>query len=191
MKIGIDLDAVLFDISVIFKEANESLGIEYIPPDVWSMDCYTADVKMEIFRRLKDPEHVGNMPLTEPLIDLVEHFYNWKKEGHDLYIVSSRYRECHHITRTLCEYMFPMMDDIHLVTESKKDKLIELDIDVHIDDGPHVVEECIQNEIPIIMISNEKTPYNYYLRDKVSHTYSILNITAESLEHVLYAAYCI
>ena len=36
-----------------------------------------------------------------------------------------------------------------------------------LDDNPHVIEDCLLSKATPILISNEKTPYNQYLRDKV------------------------
>ena len=40
-------------------------------------------------------------------------------------------------------------------------------IDYMLDDNPHVIEDCLLSKATPIVISNEKTPYNQYLRHKV------------------------
>ena len=49
---------------------------------------------------------------------------------------------------------------------SKINVIKELNPIVHFDDSPVVIDECLDNNVGVHMISNKSTPYNHYLRDK-------------------------
>jgi hypothetical protein len=54
-------------------------------------------------------------------------------------------------------------------SKPKLDALKEYKIDLCFDDAPHVISDCIANNIDVVMISNDDTPYNHHLRDSVEH----------------------
>ena len=51
----------------------------------------------------------------------------------------------------------------------KSDILKELQPDIHFDDSPFVISGCLEKNVPVVMISNDSTLYNHYLRGRVEH----------------------
>ena len=69
------------------------------------------------------------------------------------------------------------MDNIIDVNGHTKIKAIkENGIDLVIDDSPIVVEECLDAGIDCVMISNSKTLYNHYLRDKIQWAKNLFQV---------------
>lgn len=61
------------------------------------------------------------------------------------------------------------MSQVYDNPTAKIDVLKEIKTDLHFDDGPHVVSDCIRHGVNIAMISNPNTLYNHHLRDKVKY----------------------
>ena len=51
----------------------------------------------------------------------------------------------------------------------KSDILRDIGTDIHFDDSPYVIQGCLQKDVPVVMISNNSTLYNHYLRDHVEY----------------------
>jgi hypothetical protein len=69
------------------------------------------------------------------------------------------------------------MDNIIDVNgHTKIEAIKENGIDLVIDDSPIVVEECLDVGIDCVMISNSKTLYNHYLRDRVQWAKNLFQV---------------
>ena len=63
-----------------------------------------------------------------------------------------------------------MFDDSRLIhSKPKLTALKEHKIDLCFDDAPHVVSDCVANNIDVVMISNYDTAYNHHLRKSVEN----------------------
>ncbi len=53
--------------------------------------------------------------------------------------------------------------------QPKVEVLKEIGTELHFDDSPNVVGDCLREGVNIAMISNDTTLYNHYLRNRVQH----------------------
>ena len=64
-------------------------------------------------------------------------------------------------------------ENIHITDFDKVQLAKFLKLDVIFDDSPIVIQNCLDNNIPCVMISTPVTPYNHHLRNKVEHYTSL------------------
>lgn len=179
MKISIDLDGVIFNMDWLFQQIHSFNNEEYHYPVTWKMDNFSEKIRYDIFDAFRSPDTMYHVPFLFSSISIGNFFYNLIIDGgNELYIVSSRYKEIHTMTKEILLKEFPMLkkDNIYIIEGSKIPVLKELNIDLHIDDSPEVIESCLEKKIDCIMVSNETTVYNHYLRDRVKWIDNIFDI---------------
>ena len=183
MKISIDLDNVIFNAEPLYKMAFKIVGKKYkIPTDYDIYKCYgtqIADTLMDLFQS----DYLYQMPLVYPKIPIVLNNL-MKKPGIEIAFVTERVKKQPDKTfRQLRDAgIHCSMSQIYDMPGFKPDILAQIKPDVHYDDSPNVVLGCIERHVPIVMISNAKTPYNHHLCDIVENYRGLLTaLTAEGL----------
>ena len=168
MKISFDLDNVLFDMEAVYKKACIDCNIKFYRPKLWDVyQCYPKEVA-DRMKYLFGQDILYTMPIINK--KFVKIINDLMKE-HEIYFVSQRKikqpeKSYQQIINSGIKCDFNQIYDKDL---PKFKVLQELNVNLHFDDSPVVVEDCIKYNIPIVMISNYKTLYNHYLRDKVEY----------------------
>jgi hypothetical protein len=180
MKIGIDLDGVLFDIQAVEKKICFRNGVDWTPAPDWNYSNYSEGFRKQIFSGFANPElMVDNITFLHPIEDIKRVMEKFINEGHELYIVSARAGSVAEQTTDFIKGHFS--DYIKGIfcgdMKSKIPKLKEFGIEVMIDDSPKVIEECLENDITPIMISSDSQLYNHYLRDEVNWFSDFVKVT--------------
>lgn len=181
MRICLDLDSTIFDFVPLYRQAFKGTQYQYYHPYRWNVyECYPkslADVLMRIFT---SPAifHTSLLDNRIPAVvnALVSNF------EYDVRVITARNvrrpGEKHKLqtSEEMQEETFKQLQraKIHLPKEkitvtghSKLEEFQKQQIDLVFDDSPHIIEECLANDIDSVMISNETTPYNHYLRNRV------------------------
>ena len=175
MIITIDLDGVVFDLNKIIKDIFIKYNLEYFTPKTWTFDGYPENIKQEIYKSFKT-DAVVNTPLIDNKIRNTIYTLNLESS---IYFVSSRFKDLHKPTIERMLNEFPFLDNSQILltdNQSKTPILKQLKSNLHIDDSPSVIQECLDNKINCIMISNEDSEYNKHLKNKVFHTSSLNNV---------------
>lgn len=175
MIITIDLDGVIFDLNQINRYVFKENNLDYISPKSWDMNEYPNHIRNEIYKRFKTND-VANTPIINNKIRDTLYVLNLENS---IYFVSSRFKELHKPTIERMLYEFPFLDNSQIILTDNQSKipiLKHMKSDLHIDDSPYVIQECLNNEVNCIMISNGETQYNHSLRNKVFHMKSLDNI---------------
>ena len=170
MKISFDLDNTLFDMEEVYKIACREYNVKYHRPKHWAVyDCYpkeVADRMLELFAE----DVLYTMPIINKKYAKIVNGLIESSE-HQVYFVTERRlkqpeKSYQQILNGGIKASFNQVYD----REPPKYKVLqEIGVDLHLDDSPNIVKDCLEHNIPIIMISNHKTPYNHFLRSKVEH----------------------
>ena len=186
MILGLDLDNTVFDAEPIYKMGFAHFHqYKYFRPPVWYIyDCYPKEVADKILEYFKTKPGYDTKPFQVAYSRLL---WEWRQK-YDIKIITSRstdYPDCYYfgdMIRKKVSYakkltydqlqkyhmQMPMDSIIDLGTHTKLEAIKEQKIDLMIDDSPIVIQECLDNGIDCAMVSNTKTPYNHYLREKVT-----------------------
>jgi hypothetical protein len=169
MKIGTDLDGTLVDVSKITKLACRMYGIPWEPPVSWDMDNYPEDVREEAKELFRDPFLMTSL---EPYPESFATLKNWKADGHEIVIITSRKDNIP--TKEYVHSIFPGVVDKIIISDHRKvEHFLREDIDYWVDDAPHGIEDAMRLEIPVCMISNADTTYNHYMRSSAPWVKSV------------------
>ncbi|MDR0967962.1 MAG: hypothetical protein LBL75_04040 [Rickettsiales bacterium] len=181
IKITIDLDDTIFNLGPIFQSAANRAGVEYTPKTYFNVyDAYPKKMARHITSDFYK-DKLYKMPLCDAQIPyyLNQLFYN---PNFDVHFVTTRKMQQPQKTymQLLNAGIMTGFNNVHDVKTPKIDTLVKLGTDLHIDDSPFVITDCIEQGIPVIMISNSCTHYNHELARKLGP-----DKTAFSLIHAL------
>lgn len=170
MIITFDLDSVIFDLNPLMAMAFDGAGRPYTYPTNWNpYECYSHQIASRMMQLFAD-DALYNMPLID---DKVPEMLNNLMTRHGTQVLFVTQRVLKQPVKTFkqlqnagihCE--LAQVYDKH---GDKVDVLSGIHPDVHFDDSPLVVSGCLERNIPIVMISNNTTPYNHHLRNRVKH----------------------
>lgn len=170
MKISFDLDSVIFDIKPLYIQANQELGFEYKKPWHWDIDkCYPANVTARLFELFKD-DVLYKMPLISAEYSTILNNLLQDPEYQVFFVTQRCLQQPQKSFQQLlgaginCRY-----DQVYDKPQPKVEVLKEIQTDLHFDDSPIVVSNCLRDGINIAMISNNDTLYNHYLRNYVPY----------------------
>lgn len=147
IKIGLDLDNCIFDSEPIYKKAFEGTNYKYFLPQRYLIsETYPKEVSDKLLHLFQCEEcefHVitARKSFNDPLLDTFKQLQRYN-------------------------FQIPL-SNIHITTLNKTATILKYKIDYMLDDNPHVIEDCLNSKATPILISNEKTPYNQYLRNRV------------------------
>lgn len=168
MRISFDLDSVIFDIEPLYIQANHEFGIEYKQPHHWDIDkCYPPNVVSRLFELFKD-DSLYTMPLISAEYPIILNSILRDPRYETFFVTQRRLQQPEKSFAQLrkaginCEF-----SQVYDEKRPKVEVLKEIKTELHFDDGPHVVSDCLREKVNIAMISNDKTLYNHYLRGRV------------------------
>ena len=170
MRISIDLDNTVFNLAELYRQIIESHKCTYVAPK--SYDVYENGYPTTIADALYDmitSDAVHHTRVFDTKIpDILNSIY--KNPKHELFYITERLVSERIPTIQQLQRANIICDDNHLIHGKPKiDILKEHKIDLCFDDAPHVVSDCIANNIGVVMISNDDTAYNHHLRGTVEH----------------------
>lgn len=170
IKIGLDLDNCIFDSEPIYKKAFEGTKYIYFLPQKYLI---TETYPKEVADRLLHLFQCEDTYLTKPYDSTLSKYINTLIDNNEceFHIITARKSFDDPLLDTykqLQQYKFNIpLSKIHITTLNKTSTIIKYKIDYMLDDNPHVIEDCLNTKTTPILISNEKTPYNQHLRNKV------------------------
>lgn len=170
MKISFDLDSVIFDIEPLYIQANREFGVKYKRSNHWDLDkCYPANVVARLLELFKD-DSLYTMPLISQEYPMILNSILQDPRYETFFVTQRRLQQPEKSFAQLrnaginCTF-----SQIYDKKQPKVEVLKEIGTELHFDDGPHVVSDCLREGVNVAMISNDSTLYNHYLRDRVRH----------------------
>lgn len=170
MRISFDLDSVIFNIEPLYIQANREFGVEYKKPTHWDLDRdYPANVCGRLIELFQD-DSLYTMPLISAEYPMILNDLLRNPKYEISFVTSRRLQQPEKSFAQLrnaginCKY-----EQVYDRKQPKVEVLQEIKTDLHFDDGPHVVSDCLRAGVNIAMISNNDTLYNHHLRDRVQH----------------------
>jgi uncharacterized HAD superfamily protein len=165
MKIGLDLDNTILE-SKLFEMTFREFGKRFVHAIDWPMSNFPKDIRDVIWKRFNSNYFMCHEDVVFPIKNSIDKLKEWKKQKHELIIITARNKEIRMETRKMINKLFPMITKMYFVScgEKKENVFKRLKLDVWIDDNPVDVMSALDLGIDIYMISNEKTLYNHHLR---------------------------
>lgn len=171
MKITLDLDDVIFNTYPLFNVAFQHFGLKFFPATDWDLyKCYPDYVVKYLYDYLFGHDMLYTMPIQNKRLAIMLNDLIKNSEHEILFVTERKFKQPEKTFQQLqnagvkCSF-----EQVYDKNGKKSDILRELQPDLHFDDSPYVIKGCIEKHIPIVMISNNFTLYNHYLRDQVEH----------------------
>ena len=170
MKITIDLDTVIFDPRPLFKRAFKEVGQTFKKYHDWDLSkCYDEVVVKRIFELFND-DFLYTMPLLDKKIPYILNTVMQRPDMEVLFVTERILKQPQKTFQQLLNAGINCtFEQVYDQEGKKSDILYEIKTDLHFDDSPNVISGCIEKNIPIVMISNNATPYNHHLRQYVPY----------------------
>ncbi len=173
-RITFDLDSVIFDIKPLYQRAFDICGQIYAKPTSWAVrECYDdklSDTLLELF----GDDMLYTLPVLDPGIPAILNKLMARPDLDILFVTERKYKQPAKTFAQLREAGINCSFDQVYDQEGKKSDILKgLNPDIHFDDSPFVISGCLAKNVPVVMISNNSTLYNHYLRPSVEH-YSCL-----------------
>lgn len=173
MRITFDLDDVIFDTRPLFKRAFQNTGytfLKYTEYTDWDLrKCYDDDVVNELLKLFAD-DIMYKMRVLDKKIPYILNNLMQKPNMEVLFVTERILKQPQKTFNQLLNAGIKCsFEQVYDQEGKKSDILRELKPDFHFDDSPRVIKECIEKDIPIVMISNGSTKYNHFLRGTVPH----------------------
>ncbi|MDR1071860.1 MAG: hypothetical protein LBL21_04425 [Rickettsiales bacterium] len=168
IKISLDLDDTIFDMEPLFRMAFEDSGVPYLPRTEWNIyEIYPAKVCDRLTELFRSPHLYKNPLLSEKIPAEVRRVYN--SNIFKVHYVTERYVKNPDMTlEQLSNAKLPGgISDVYDMDMPKIQVLQQIGSALHFDDSPNIIRDCQMHLVRCVMISNDKTPYNHYLRGKV------------------------
>jgi len=173
--ITIDIDDVIFDTNrPLFRRAYEICGKPFVATTDYAMSNIPDDVRNEFFKLIySDAIYQGRL-----CDDRIPYWLNllMRNPWYKVIFVSARpasqtrgtFAQIRNngikLTDTKKLFCVGARQDFSgadIMKRSKRDVILEMGSDLHIDDGPHNIAECIDAGIHAVLISNRKTTWNH------------------------------
>lgn len=176
MKVSFDLDSVIFDLNALMSRAFIGSGQQYTYPTNWNIyACYSVTIAQKMEELFRD-DALYATPLLDKKIPAI---LNSLMERPDLEVFFVTERRTKQPLKTFNQLKSAgincSFEQVYDQEGQKADVLKQIGTDLHFDDSPIVVKGCLKQQIPIVMISNHTTPYNYHLRNRVEHYTNLRN----------------
>ncbi len=169
-RIALDLDNTIFDTTSVYRPLIESCNCEYRP--LRSYNPYETGYPIEVVHVLENlfySDELCNAGVFDARIPTILNSLT-ENPHYELFYITERPMAQHMPSYNQLKRAGIVFQDSHLIhSKPKLDALKEHKIDLCFDDAPHVVNDCIANNIDVVMISNYDTAYNHHLRDSVEH----------------------
>lgn len=170
IKIGLDLDNCIFDSEPIYKQAFEGTKYSYFLPTTYMLkDTYPEEVVNKLSQLFATELTYNTKPYDITLASYINDLiYSKKCEFHVITARKSLNDPKIDSYNQLQKYNYQIpLSNIYITTFNKIPIILKYNLDYMIDDNPHVIEDCLSTNTIPILLSNEKTLYNHYLRKKV------------------------
>ena len=170
IRIGLDLDNFIFDSEPIYKKAFEGTKYTYFLPQRYLIsETYPKEITDRLLYLFQCEDTYITKPYDPTLASYINSLIDNKEcEFHVITARKSFNDPLLDTFKQLQTYKFNIpVSNIHITSLNKTATINKYKIDYMLDDNPHVIEDCLNSKANPILISNEKTPYNQYLRDKV------------------------
>lgn len=168
-KIAIDLDNTVFDTARLIHDICARHNADFNA--MTSYDLYTClpkNVVDEIMNAFNTVE-LHNMPVLHSKIPEILNKMHDRPDTEVYFIterpVAAADMDIGQLTRA--GIIFDRKNIVHC--KPKIDALRDYGINLCFDDSPNIVRDCITNNIDVVMISNQDTPYNHDLRNSVEY----------------------
>jgi 5'(3')-deoxyribonucleotidase len=180
--IAIDLDNVLVENDAV-EEISRRMGLSYTTEDVtvWGYECFPDEVRKAIYKLYEDKKYMCNL---KPMNGTQNTLAFLQKSGHRLLCLTSRHPKIRGCTKKMVRRLFPEVEDTFFSV--KLPFLIINKIDYFIDDNPTYCQEAANHKIKTILISNNRTPYNWNLKVDSESFLGYLKVMP-SIEILMYA----
>ncbi|MDE6250927.1 MAG: hypothetical protein K2M34_04845 [Alphaproteobacteria bacterium] len=170
MRISFDLDSVIFDIEPLYIQANQEFGVKYKKPLYWSVkECYPANVAERLIELFKS-DILYQMPIISAEYPIILNNL-LQNDKYQVYFVTQR--RLHQPEKSFAQLRNAgincRFDQVYDNPKPKVEVLKSINPDLHFDDSPNVVADCLHHGVNIAMISNQNTLYNHHLRPHVQY----------------------
>ena len=159
--IGLDLDGTLLNIAEAEMKLLSNYNIYDYPKD-WGFKDYSPFVKKQLFDSFKNPIFMCTL---NPFPGVIRKINEWKN-NYDLIIITARDKAIEKETKNYVWNIF-QLECIVLDSHDKEQAFKDTKINYWFDDNPQNVLVSQDLGIETYLISNETTPYNWYVREKV------------------------
>ena len=171
MKISFDLDNVIFDLMPTYKLAFQRAGKKFIKPTDYDIEkIYDADICQKLAEIWAD-DILYTMPVLDKKIPYILNNLMARPGIEVCFVTERRLKQPEKSFQQLknaginCK-----ISQVYDMPGLKSDILKDLvKPDIHFDDSPKVVKGCLKRSVPIVMISNDSTPYNHHMRNQVEY----------------------
>ena len=169
MRIAVDLDNTIFNTAEKYRSVIEAHGCIYTPPVSYNIynNGYPTHVADALRDMLESDEIYKTHVLDERIPMALNAIYNNPK--YMLFYVTERDLSYGRDLQQLNGAGIQCGKYRLLNSRPKIDALKRYGIKLCFDDAPHVVSDCLENNIDIVMISNADTAYNHHLRGAVEY----------------------
>lgn len=170
MRVSFDLDSVIFDILPLYRRACAEFGVKYHKPYSWNVyEIYPENVAARLLELFAD-DALYKMPIISRQYPVILNNL-LKNDKYDVFFVTQRRlkqpeKSFQQLRNAGINCNFTQVYDN---PTPKVDVLKQIKTDLHFDDSPTVVTDCVRNGVNIVMISNQNTPYNHHLRGRVKY----------------------
>lgn len=158
--IGMDLDETLVDLQSKINKLFKKYKLQPANPVDWQFSNYPEKVRKDVFELFLNKKIMCNLKPFKYSKKLIK----WlKKEGYKVVVITARDKSLKDDTIKFVKKTFNV--DCYVVgpDTSKLSLMRKLDVKLWIDDSPKTLE-YYQAGINCILMSNESTLYNHYLR---------------------------
>ena len=169
LKIAIDLDNTVFNTAIMVRDICVRNGVDFgILTSYDPYQCVPRHVADEIIAAF-DSIELHNMPvLNKKIPEILNQIMT--RPDMEIYFITERPiatidMDIGQLNRA--GIMCTRTQIVHCKPKIKA--LCNYGIRLCFDDSPNVVTDCVANNIDIVMISNNDTPYNHQLRKHVKH----------------------
>lgn len=169
MRVSIDLDNTIFNLNELYVDACKMYNYPYKAPTSWDMfKCYPASIAQELYNMFRTDAIYKTSLLHKDIPYILNSVYN--HSNFKLFYITERAivdesRDRKQLTDAGILCAPDRIVDVKPKIKALKDYQIEL----HVDDSPKIIQDCIDNHIDCLMISNDNTPYNHSMRQYVKH----------------------
>lgn len=174
MRVSFDLDNTIFNLNDLYVKACYKHDADYRHPTDWDMyNCYPQQVADELYKMFRTDEIYKTRLLDAKIPYALNTIYN--HPNFKSYFITERAivhpdKDRQQLLNAGIICGPDRIVDHHPKIEALKNYQIEL----HFDDSPKIIQDCIENHIDCIMISNDNTPYNHSMRKYVQHYPSLM-----------------
>ena len=174
MRLTFDLDSVIFDLRPICRKAFDMAGEKYVQQTSWDVDSVYSPNVCKNLKQLWSDDILYRMPVLDKKMPYMLNTLMQQPGMEILFVTERRLKQPEKTHQQLLNAGIKC--DISQVYDKygyKSDILVDLQPTYHFDDSPYVVQGCLDKGVNIIMISNNSTLYNHYLRGQVEHYRSL------------------